>query len=124
MDFGTSLLAMVATVTSMGVPIAIVAMILWYKSRQARLMHETAIRLAEHGQPVPPELFPGRPQPYSDLRRGVVLVAAGIALCIALNQLGVTWTIGLIPLFMGLGYVLVWKLEAHAGKLGAGGSST
>ena len=70
MDFGTSLLAMVATVTSLGVPIAIVALVLWYKSRKTRLMHETAIRLAEKGQPVPPELFPGRPQPYSDLRRG------------------------------------------------------
>ena len=113
MDFGTSMLAIVATVASMGVPVLIVGMVLWYKSRRTRLMHETAVRLAEKGQAVPPELFLGREQPYSDLRRGVVLMAAGIALCIALNQLGVAWTIGLIPLFMGLGYVLVWKLESR-----------
>ena len=124
MDFGTSMLAIVATVASMGVPVLIVGMILWYKSRKTRLMHETAVRLAEKGQPVPPELFLGREQPYSDLRRGVVLVAVGIALCIALNQLGEAWTIGLIPLFMGLGYVLVWKLESRGPNDGDGGTST
>ncbi|HEX9390312.1 MAG TPA: DUF6249 domain-containing protein [Usitatibacteraceae bacterium] len=118
MDFGTSLIAIVATVAGMGVPVAIVAMVLWYKSRNTRLMHETAIRLAEKGQPVPPELFLSREEPYSDLRRGVVLTAVGIALCIALNQLGVAWTIGLIPLFMGLGYMLVWKLESRGPRDG------
>jgi len=111
MDFGTSLIAIVATVAGMGVPVAIVAMVLWYKSRNTRLMHETAIRLAEKGQPVPPELFLSREEPYSDLRRGVVLTAVGIALCIALNQLGVAWTIG-------LGYMLVWKLESRGPRDG------
>ncbi len=113
MDFGTSLIAIVATVAGMGVPVAIVAMVLWYKSRKMRMQHETALRLAEKGQSVPPELFLSREEPYSDLRRGVVLAAVGVALCIALNQLGVAWTIGLIPLFMGLGYMLVWKLESR-----------
>ena len=122
MDFGTSLIAMVATVASMAVPILIVAMVLWYKSHKTQQLHDTAVRLAEKGQPVPPEFFLGREQPYSDLRRGVVLVAVGIALCIALNQLGVAWTIGLIPLFMGLGYMLVWKLESRNGGSGGNGN--
>ncbi len=118
MDFGTSLIAIVATVAGMGVPVAIVAMVLWYKSRKMRMQHETALRLAEKGQAVPPELFLSREEPYSDLRRGVVLAAVGVALCIALNQLGVAWTIGLIPLFMGLGYMLVWKLESRGPRDG------
>jgi hypothetical protein len=118
MDFGTTLIAIVATVAGFGVPVIIVGIVYWYKSRQSRLLHETAIRLAEKGQAVPPELFLGRVEPDRDLRQGVILIALGLGLCIALGQLGVTWTFGLIPLLMGVGYVLVWKLSANTASGG------
>jgi len=122
MDFGTSMVAILAIVLGIGGPIAIIGLILWYKSRKTRLIHETAIRLAEKGQPVPPELFIGAEEPASDLRRGVVLVALGLGLGVFMAQIDKPWSVGLIPLFMGVGYILVWKLQP-AGKNGKGTSA-
>lgn len=122
MDFGTSLVKIVAVVLAIGSPTILLALVLWYKSRKTRLIHETAIRLAEKGQPVPPALFLGGAEPPSDLRRGVVLVGLGIGLALFLYQLDLPWSLGLIPLFMGAGYLLVWHLEKNkSGVPGSGG---
>lgn len=122
MDFGTSMVAILAIVLGIGGPIAIIGLILWYKSRKTRLIHETAIKLAEKGQPVPSELFIGVEEPASDLRRGVVLVALGLGLGVFMAQIDKPWSVGLIPLFMGVGYILVWKLQP-GGKNGKGTSA-
>ena len=112
MDFGTSVVATLAIVLGVGTPIVLVGIILWYKSRKTRQIHETAMRLAEKGQPVPPELFLGADEPFSDLRRGVVLLSLGLGLALFMYQVDKPWSIGLIPAFMGIGYLVVWKLEA------------
>ncbi|MBL8523009.1 MAG: hypothetical protein JNN20_04915 [Betaproteobacteria bacterium] len=122
MDFGTSMVAILAIVLGIGGPVAVVGLVLWYKSRKTRLIHETAIRLAEKGQPVPSELFIGAEEPTSDLRRGVVLVALGLGLGVFMAQIDKPWSVGLIPLFMGVGYILVWKLQPN-GKNGKGTSA-
>ncbi len=111
MDFGTTMVAGMAIILGMGTPIALLGIFLWYKSRKTRMIHETALRLAEKGQPVPPELFMGAEEPFSDLRRGVVLIALGLGLALFMYQLDKPWGVGLIPLFMGAGYLVVWKLE-------------
>jgi hypothetical protein len=49
----------------------------------------------------------------SDLRRGFVLIMLGVAMCICLYELGVPWTFGLIPLLMGVGFLIVWRLESR-----------
>ena len=47
----------------------------------------------------------------------VVLVGLGIGLSICLAQIEVSWGFGLIPLFMGIGYLMVWQLETrHQGR--------
>ena len=116
MDFGTSMVAGMAIILGIVGPITLVGLILWYKSRKTRMIHETAIRLVETGQPVPPELFMGADEPFSDLRRGVVLVALGLGLAVFMYQMDKPWSLGLIPLFMGAGYLLVWKLEESKTK--------
>lgn len=116
MDFGTTMVAGMAIILGVGAPIALVGLILWYKSRKTRMIHETALRLAEKGQPVPPELFLGAEEPFSDLRRGVVLVALGLGLALFMYQMDKPWSLGLIPLFMGAGYLVVWKLDAGKAK--------
>ena len=119
MDFGTTMIAGLAIVLGIGAPLAAIGLVLWYKSRRTRLIHETALKLAEKGQPVPPEMFVGADEPFSDLRRGVVLVGLGMGLGLFMFQLGKPWAVGLIPLFMGLGYLVVWKLESGKSR-GAG----
>lgn len=94
------------------VPVLIVWLILRARGERNRLVYETAIKLADKGQPVPPALFQNLNQPASDLRRGLVLVLFGVALSIALYEVGTFWTFGLIPAFMGIGYLIVWRVEA------------
>jgi Domain of unknown function (DUF6249) len=110
MDGGKVMIAMTAITFGIAAPIMMLVAILWYKLKQTERLHDIALKLAEKGQSVPPEIFRGE-MPYSDFRRGIVLLALGIALTIALVQLKAPWAFGLIPLFMGLGYLLVWKLD-------------
>lgn len=117
MDFGTSLVAISGVLFGVGGPLVLVGMILWYKAKRTRMIHETALKMAERGQPVPPELFAGADDAAMDLRRGMVLVGLGLALSAFMFEIGKPWSIGLIPLFMGLGFLVVWKMESgKAGK--------
>ena len=94
-------------------PVLIVWLALRYKASRNQLVYDTAVKLAEKGQPVPAELFANLNPPGSDLRRGFVLVMLGVAICICLYELGVPWTFGLIPLLMGVGFLIVWRLESR-----------
>jgi hypothetical protein len=93
--------------------VLIVWLILRARTDRNRLVYETALKLAEKGQPVPPELFHNLNPPGSDLRRGAVLVGLGAAICIALYEVGAPWTFGLIPVFVGAGFLVVWWYERN-----------
>lgn len=94
--------------------------------------HETIRELAKHGQPLPPELLQGStrrvhatfgadpalavPGAHSR-RRGIILLALGLGMCPALYLLSPdrdswVWGLGLIPLFLGVAYLVIWRLEA------------
>jgi hypothetical protein len=49
------------------------------------------------------------------MRRGVVLMMIGLGLVIFLGAVNDwesgSWAIGILPFLIGLGYLLVWKLE-------------
>lgn len=91
--------------------VLIVWIIMRARGDRNRIAYETAVRLAEKGQPVPPELFANINPPGSDLRRGVVLTALGAAVCIGLYEVGAPWTFGLIPGFVGIGFLIVSAIE-------------
>lgn len=112
MDFGTSLVAISGVLFGIGGPLVLVGMILWYKARRTKMIHETALKMADKGLPVPPELFTEPEDEAMDLRRGLVLVGLGLALSAFMYEIGKPWSIGLIPLFMGIGFLVVWKMES------------
>ena len=113
MDFGTTILGAMGIILGLLMPVTLVGIILWYKARRNELLHETALKLAEKGQPVPPSLFDNQSGPHTHLRLGVVLVMLGIGTCLSLYMVGLrAWPFGIIPIFMGVGYLIVWKLEA------------
>lgn len=104
--------------TIFGAPVLIVAVIMYFGFSRNRMMHRTIRMMAEKGQPIPPALLaPPTPavRQRSDMRRGVVLCMVGLGLMVffgAVNEWeGGSWAIGVIPLVIGLGYLLVWKLE-------------
>ena len=101
-----------------GAPVLIVAVILYFGFSKNRMMHRTVRMMVEKGQPVPAALLappPPAQRQRSDMRRGVVLVMVGLGLMLFLGAVngweGGAWAIGIIPFLIGLGYLLVWKLE-------------
>lgn len=111
MEDSTPLVAIAGIVAAFGLPLVLVAIILYYKHRKAQMNHETILRLAEKGLPVPPELMEPPRQGNAGLRGGLVLVALGIALSVFFAGWGPGWSIGLIPGLMGLALLVAWKIE-------------
>jgi len=108
----------ITMLTIFGAPVLIVALIMYFGFSKNRAMHRTIRIMAEKGQPIPAALLaPPTPavRQRSDMRRGVVLVMVGVGLMICFGAWndweGGSWAIGVIPFVIGLGYLLVWKLE-------------
>ncbi|MGQ3051229.1 MAG: DUF6249 domain-containing protein [Roseateles sp.] len=108
--------------------IPIVAIVAHYlgKAHSERQRHETIRELARAGQPIPPELL-GEAQD-SDWHRARrdqanpnrILVPAIINIAVGLGLMGMfsmmmpgawLWSIGLLPMFIGIGLALYWALE-------------
>ena len=112
-----ALIPIVGMLVTFALPLLLVAIILYYKHRRQRMTHDTIVRLAEKGLPIPQELLePPTPQNPSDagMRGGLVLVALGIALGIFLREVNGPWSIGFIPGLMGVALLIAWKIETRA----------
>ncbi len=106
--------------TLFGAPVLIVAVIMYFGFSKNRMMHRTIRMMVEKGQPVPPALLAPPPpalRQRSDMRRGVVLVMVGLGLMLFLGAVndweGGAWAVGIVPFLIGVGYLLVWKLEGR-----------
>jgi hypothetical protein len=129
-------------------PVLAIGLILWYRFRKTRMMNEAMLKLAEKGV-VPPAqaldaLATGTPAAaintatagtpiqeqarqirrrtaWSDLRRGVILGGIGLALTIYfIWDDGRPNIAGLVLLFLGIGYAVLWWFEDRQLKPGAG----
>lgn len=95
-------------------PILLLACVLIYKHHKLKLTHETILQLAAKGAAIPPQLLAQHGElRASDLRRGSVLFLIGVALATFLSEVGAPWSLGLIPMFAGIGYLITWKLEGR-----------
>jgi hypothetical protein len=101
-----------------GAPVLIVILIGMFALLVSRSRQRTIRMLVEKGQPVPAELLAPATRAVrqrSDARRGVVWTMVGLGLMIWLAAVndweGGAWSFGLIPFLIGLGYLIVWKLE-------------
>ena len=101
-----------------GAPVLIVIMIGIFALMGSRMRQLTIRMMVEKGQPVPAELLAPEVRHVrrrSDVRRGVVWTMVGLGLMIWLAAVndweGGAWSFGLIPFLIGLGYLIVWKLE-------------
>ena len=117
------------------VPLLIIVLLIWYKVRKTRMLNETMLKLAEKGVVPPAEAMaslnanqvsagPATAPLYeqakqmrhraaaSDLRKSVILVAVGLALSFfSMLDDGTPNSIGLILLFLGIGYFVLWYFE-------------
>ena len=109
--------------TLFGAPVLVVAAIMFFSYLKSRSLHRTVRTMVEKGEPVPAALFAPPPvvRARSDMRRGIVLLMVGFGTMIffgAVNDWeGGAWALGVIPFLIGLGYLLVWKLEGPKDKV-------
>jgi hypothetical protein len=88
------------------------------------MLHRTLAAMIEKGVPIPPELLqsPESAKPKrSNLHRGLAACGAGIGLMLFFwflggggfngKHMGGLWAVGFIPLFVGIGRLIAWKLE-------------
>jgi len=112
-------IVLIVFLTIFGLPVAVVGIILYFSFSKSRAMHKTVRMMVEKGQPVPEALLNPPPviRQRSDLRRGVVLLMVGAGLMVffgAVNDWeGGAWSLGIIPFLIGLGYLLVWRLDVR-----------
>ena len=104
--------------TIFGAPVLIVIAIGIFALLLSRSRQRTIRMMVEKGQPVPAELLAPHTRAVrqrSDARRGVIWTMIGLGAMIffgAVNEWeGGVWSIGLIPFLIGLGYLMIWKLE-------------
>ena len=111
-------LVAIVFMTIFGAPVMIVLVIGLIALIGTRMRQRTIRMMVEKGQPVPAELLAPATRGMrrrSDVRRGVVWTMVGLGLMIWLAAVndweGGAWSFGLIPFLIGLGYLIVWKLE-------------
>jgi hypothetical protein len=119
-------------------PIILLVGIIWYKLRKTRMQNDAVLKLAESGvmpsaqavdavisgvspvqaapaaagNAVPQIVASRRRAVWSDLRKGVLMIAIGLALAFySMTDSGEPNWIGLVLLFVGAGYIALWWLE-------------
>jgi hypothetical protein len=124
-------------------PVVLLIGIIWYKLRKTRLQNEAMLALAAKGVVPPAQAAEALatsappssavPQVYqqavalqkrvvwSDLRKGVIMVMVGLAfLLYGITGSGEPNWVGLVLLFVGIGYLALWWLEGrHLAQAGA-----
>src|SRR5687767_16016051 len=94
----------------MAAPVLIVLLVLRYRTQQTQERYRTLLQLADKGVALPPQLLVEPQIEYSERRRALVLISAGIGVMLTLlampsrlGSLHEMWGLGLLPLMTGLG---------------------
>jgi hypothetical protein len=113
------LTGMLAVIGSFGLPVAMIAIIFYFKHRRNKMAHETLRTMIEKGVPMTPELVAevrgqgcgssGGGRTRSRLLPGLILTGTGIALLIGGSR--GDGRAGWIVLFVGAAFLIVWLVE-------------
>lgn len=109
----------------LALPLAIIVLALRFLRQQTDARYRTLLQLAEKGVDLPLDVLAAQRRPQDDRRRAIVLITGGLGLILCLlalpvetehgQSIGEIWGVGLLPVMMGLGYLLNWWLETRAG---------
>ena len=117
---GELVIAGLAIIFVFGTPIMIVAAVLYWAYRRRRLAHDTINQFLQSGKDIPPAVLDNLFQeqtPRNNLQKGLVMTGLGVGIFLCFTLIGSmsAASLGLIPLFIGLAQLLIWKLEQNKG---------
>jgi len=125
---GALIIPIVGIVATFGTPVLVVFLLLYYRHRRRQETLATVREYLNKGLPVPPELLEDCSTPSistvsslrrrkSDLTRGFQLTFIGLGVTLALyvhNPHSTEWGWGLIPMIMGVGYLLSGWVQSRS----------
>ncbi len=117
-------LAIITTMTFF-LPVCVVALVMYYRHQRSVMLHDTLRLMIEKGAAIPPELL----QPPvrfnlirkgNDLRTGMILVGIGLGFLLiqVFDRQEHVGSIGFIPLFIGVAFLISWKLGQKSDQPG------
>jgi hypothetical protein len=87
----------------------------YFNLKKSKGQQQIILNLIEKDKEIPNELLVApKKSRRSDLHKGIILIAFGLSLGIVVFILKIHnnfWTIGLIPVFIGIGYLVSFKLD-------------
>jgi hypothetical protein len=111
------LIPIIAIVMGCSIPMVIVGLLLYFRHRRNKMLHETLRAMVDKGVPIPPELFQktgdgfmeqGKSDgkhPRNDLKTGLILTGIGIGIVLFIGKPG--W----IVLFLGGAFLVIASLD-------------
>ncbi len=101
-----------------GIILLIILVISYFRHQRMKKFFELYAKYAESGQPIPEMLmhtglYTNRLKKVSTLRRGVIWMAIGLGIILYffISDNSNEWALGLIPLFIGIGYIVIHIFE-------------
>ena len=109
------MIPIIAIVMGCSIPMVIVGLLLYFRHRKNKMLHETVRTMVDKGVPIPPEMFKsagndsmeeGRTnRPRNDLRTGLILTCLGVGIVLFIGKPG--WII----LFLGVAFLLIASFD-------------
>lgn len=108
-----SALVLFVPIAGISMVILITFIIFYFVYKTRRSKYGVFIKYAELGKEIPSEFFYRAGKRISKLSNGIILISSGFGLIIALLLLVPVkvWAIGIIPIFIGIGYLLIYFIE-------------
>ena len=131
MDFGTTLQHLVPfaiPLLALCIPIIAIIMAGLVRIKRHQQLHETIRQITGKGMAVPEDLIkavvsdntsqPKNWSPASQLRSGIINISIGLGLMALMFSIDPSeiemlwWGIGAVPVIIGLGFLVIWKIES------------
>ncbi|RBP50872.1 DUF6249 domain-containing protein [Arenicella xantha] len=114
------LIAIPAVVLTLGMPVIIVLLVLWFGHKKRRQRLELINRFLDAGKDVPPEILHTIDNDGGDsLKRGIMLTGIGLGVVAGFSAVGENTVagFGLIPMFIGIARLVYWYLAERKHSL-------
>ena len=109
----------VAIICVFVLPVLIVGLVLFFRYRDNQNLYQIVNNMVDKGMEIPTHLLQlqRKKAPRSDLHKGLILISLGLGIaCFLKIQGGDGWSLGIIPLFIGFAFLIIWKLESGKQK--------